>query len=78
MTGVFPWALKTAKVVPVCKKVSKVDCSNYRPISLLTNAEKILEKLIYKRLYTFLNCNNIILKLAVRIQITIFYISCLD
>ena len=63
MTGVFPSLLKTAKVVPVFKKDSKLDYSNYRPISLLSNIEKILEKLMYKRLYTFLNNNNIIYNL---------------
>ena len=60
MTGVFPSILKTAKVVPVFKKDSKLDYSNYRPISLLFNIEKILEELMYRRLYTFLNNNNII------------------
>ena len=60
MTGVFPSVLKTAKVVPVFNKDSKLDYSNYRPVSLLSNIEKILEKLMYKRLYTFLNNNNII------------------
>ena len=44
LTGVFPSVLKTAKVVPVFKKDSKLDYSNYRPISLLSNVEKILEK----------------------------------
>ena len=63
LTGVFPSVLKTAKVVPVFKKDSILDYSNYRPISLLSNIEKILEKLIYKRLYTFLNNNNIIYNL---------------
>ena len=58
-TGVFPSVLKTAKVVPIFKKDSKSDYSNYRPISLLSNIKKKLERLIYKRLYTFLN-NNII------------------
>ena len=53
MTDVFPSVLKTAKVVPVFKKDSKLDYSNYRPISLLSNIEKILEKRMYKRLYTF-------------------------
>ena len=47
-TGSFPSILKTAKVVPVFKKGSKLDCFNYRPISLLSNVEKILEKLMYK------------------------------
>ena len=60
MTGIFPSILKTAKVVPVFKKNSKLDYHNYRPISLLSNIEKILVKLMYKRLYPFLNNNNII------------------
>ena len=59
-TGVFPSALKTAKVIPIFKKDSKLDYSNYRPISLSSNIEKILEKLMYGRLYTFLNNKNII------------------
>ena len=63
MTGVFPSVLKTAKVVPVFKNDSKLDYSNYHPISLLSNIEKILEKLMYKRLYTFLNKNNVIYNL---------------
>ena len=60
MTGVFLSVLKTAKVVPVFKKDSKLNYSNYRLISLLSNIEKILEKLMYKRMYTFLDYNNII------------------
>ena len=63
MIGVFPSVLKTAKVVPVFKKDSKLDYSNYRPISLLSNIEKILEKHIYKILHAFLNNNNIIYNL---------------
>ena len=59
MTGVFPSVFTTAKAVPVFKKDSKLHYSNYRPISLLSNIEKILEKRMYKRLYTFLNNNNI-------------------
>ena len=62
ITDVFPSVLKTTKVVPVFKKDSKLDYSNYRPISLLSNVEKILEKRMYKRLYTFLN-NSIIYNL---------------
>ena len=63
MTGVFPWIFKTAKVVPVFKKDSKLDYSNYRPISLLSNIEEILEKRMYKRLYIFLNENNVVYNL---------------
>ena len=63
LTGVSPSVLKTAKVVPVFKKDSKLDYSKYHSTSLLSNIEKIHEKLMYKRLYTFLNNNNIIYNL---------------
>ena len=63
MASVFSSLLKTSKLSPVFKKDSKLDYSNYRPISLLSNIEKKLEKLMYKRLYTFLNNNNIIYNL---------------
>ena len=59
-TGVFPSVLKIAKLVPVFKKDSKLDYSNYCPISLLSNIEKILEKSMYKRLNTFFDNKNII------------------
>ena len=63
MSGVFPLVLKTAKVILVFKKESKLNYSNYRPIFLLSNVEKIIEKRMGKRLYTFLNNNNIIYSL---------------
>ena len=44
MTEVFPSALKIAKVVPVFKKDSKLDYSNYRPMSLLWNIEKLFKR----------------------------------
>ena len=45
-TGSFPTLLKLTKVIPVFKnKGSPLEISNYRPISLLSNIEKILEKL---------------------------------
>ena len=61
MTAVFLSIIKTEKVVPVFWKDSKLDYSNYHPISLLSNIERILEKLMYKILYTFLSKNNAIL-----------------
>ena len=39
-SGSFPSIPKTAKVVPVFKKGSKLDCCNYCPISLISNVEK--------------------------------------
>ena len=58
--GIFPLVLKTAMLVPVFKKDLKLNNSNYLPISLLSTIEKILEKLMYKKLYTSLSKNNII------------------
>ena len=53
--GIFPDKLKCAKVIPIHKKGSPTDPSNYRPISLLSIYSKILEKSMYKRLYEFLD-----------------------
>ena len=62
-TGIHPDALKTARVIPIFKKGSKLLVSNYRPISLLSNLNKILEKLMFNRVYNYLERNNIIYKL---------------
>lgn len=56
--GKFPESLKIAKVTPVYKSGSKTDPGNYRPISVLPVLSKILEKLIYVRLYNYLNKQN--------------------
>ena len=45
-TCVFLTILKVTKVLPVYKKDSKLDFPSYQPISLLSNIEKILEKLL--------------------------------
>ena len=58
-SGIFPSVLKISKVVPVFKnKGSPLEVSNYRPISLLSNIEKIYEKVMYSRLISFLEDNN--------------------
>ena len=59
-TGIFPDILKTAKVIPLHKKDSKLDHINYRPISLLSVFSKIYEKLIYSRIYSYLDKCNLI------------------
>ena len=53
-SGKFIDAFKVAKVIPVFKKGSTYDVNNYRPISLLSVLSKILEKIVYKRLVSFL------------------------
>ena len=49
--------MKLAKVVPVYKKDDKLDCNNYRPISLLPSLSKIFEKLVHQKLPLFLEKN---------------------
>ena len=52
--GEFPNDMKLADVVPLYKGKEHYLESNYRPISLLTTISKILEKVVYKRVYKFL------------------------
>ena len=52
--GVVPDQFKLAKTVPIYKKASKLDVGNYRPISLLSIFNKLLERLMHKRLYGYL------------------------
>ena len=62
LEGVFPDKLKFAKVTPIYKSKSKLECGNYRPISILPIFSKILEKLMNSRLVKFLGINDIIYK----------------
>ena len=59
-SGIFPSEMKTAKVIPVFKSGNISDFSNYRPISLLSQFSKILEKLFNIRLEQFLISNEIL------------------
>ena len=52
-TGTVPDHFKMAKVIPVFKKGSPLTVSNYRPISLLSIFNKILERLMYNRLIMY-------------------------
>ena len=59
--GIFLTLLKTSKVIPIFKnKGSPMNVSNYRPISLLSNIEKIYEKVMFSRLIAFLHSHNLI------------------
>ena len=60
-TRVFPNRLKFSEIKPLYKKGIKTEISNYRPISLLPSS-KIVEKVIYKRLYSYLEELHILVK----------------
>lgn len=59
-TGTFPDEMKIARVFPIYKSGKKEHFENYRPISLLPQFSKILEKLYDNRLDIFLEKNDIL------------------
>ena len=52
--GIFPYLTKIAKIRRLFKKGDKLDIQNYRPITVLSVFSKILEKIMYHRLLSFL------------------------
>ena len=62
-TGQMPDVWKVAKVIPIFKSGDKHISDNYRPISLLSCFEKILERLLAKRVTSFLKKHKILYKL---------------
>ena len=62
-SGIFPDKLKIARMTPVFKKWSRLNRDNYRPISVLSIFSKIYEKLMYKRLYNYLEKYDILYSL---------------
>ena len=58
--GIYPNSLKLAKVIPIFKAGSKLEVTNYRPISLLPTLSKIFEKLMHARLFSFLETHKVI------------------
>ena len=58
--GPFPMLMKKVEVIPLYKGKDREDVVNYRPISLLITISKLLEKIVYKRVYKFLDDNSIL------------------
>lgn len=59
-TNTFPLLFKTSTIVPIHKKGSLTDLNNYRPISLLNNFGKVLEKIVGQRLNHHLESQNLL------------------
>ena len=57
-SGTFPQKMKIADIYPLFKNKERNLCTNYRPISLLITVSKILEKIMYSRVYSFLDKTN--------------------
>ena len=58
--GIVPDSTKVAKILPLFKSGDQSLLSNYRLISLLPSFSKIFERLVYNRLISYLNKNNIL------------------
>ena len=58
----FPNMLKIAKIIPVFKGGEAIDPNKYRPIYLLSIFDKLLEKVMYKRISCFLSKHKILYK----------------
>ena len=52
--GIFPYSLKIAKVTPIFKS------GNYRPISILPVFSKVLERIMYNRVYNHLDSKGLL------------------
>ena len=58
IAGIFPDKLKTGRVIPWHKNCSLADISNYRPITTLSIYSKAFEKLVHKRMISFISRYN--------------------
>ena len=52
--GIFPNCLKIAEIIPIYKKGDINKAINYHPIALLSQFNKLMEKMIFLRLYSYL------------------------
>ena len=61
--GAFPDKMKIVKVFPIFKFKNKSSLSNCCPISVLASFCKILERIMYNRIYKYLPENEILCKI---------------
>ena len=54
LQGIFPDCLKLAHIVPIHKKAERTNPTNYRPVSLLSAFSKVFEKILFNRLYKYM------------------------
>ena len=60
MKSKVPSMWKKANVLPLFKKGSKNNVNNYRPVSLLCLPSKILEQIVFKKVYNHIRDNNLL------------------
>ena len=53
-TGGFPDSLKLAEITPIHEKEDPFDKVDYRPISILSLTSKVLKKVTYSQVYSYI------------------------
>ena len=48
--------LEKSVFIPIPKKGNAKECSNYRPIALISHASKVMLKILQARLQQYMNC----------------------
>ena len=61
-SGIVPSEWKFAKIIPLHKSGSKTTANNYRPISILSVASKIMERAVHIQLIEYLESNCLLSK----------------
>lgn len=59
-SGYFPNSFKKSIVTPIYKNGNRESLGNYRPISIISNFAKLLEKALYNRILSFIENNSIL------------------
>ena len=59
-TGMFPSKLKHAKIIPIYTRGDGLECGNFRPISLLSNINRLFENLMCNRVKAFVTKRDIL------------------
>lgn len=59
-SGVFPEIFKKGTIIPIFKNGNKEEIGNYRPITLLPTLSKVLEKIVKKRLLSYVQKHHLI------------------
>ena len=58
--GISPKNMKIGEITPIFKSGKKELLTNFRPISVLSWFSKILERIMFNRVYNYLNDNNLL------------------
>ena len=59
-SGTYADLIKVAKIIPIFIKGEKDKITNYKPISLFSQCNKIFEKLLHNHMYSYLTKFNLL------------------